>query len=148
MRWRSLLRWKNALNCDYKNNNGRNFQFTKLSFIDFVLTERRSLSGKGPKSTGRKSSSCRFSFPAERNANHPLQAQWFLRVTVTVKMTGLFLQISRARCKAEHGLHSSLVLILHICSPRDHPVDANRFKLHLSKYKKATLNLRVFNIQE
>ena len=148
MRWRSLLRWKNALNCDYKNNNGRNFQFTKLSFIDFVLTERRSLSGKGPKSTGRKSSSCRFSFSAERNANHPLQAQWFLRVIVTVKMTGLFLQISRARCKAEHGLHSSLVLILHIYSPRDHPVDANRFKLHLSKYKKATLNLRVFNIQE
>ena len=86
--------------------------------------------------------------PREMPIIDPLQAQWFLRVTVTVKMTGLFLQISRARCKAEHGLHSSLVLILHICSPRDHPVDANRFKLHLSKYKKATLNLPVFNIQE
>ena len=34
---------KNALNQDYKNNNSRNFQFTKFSFIDFVLTDRRSL---------------------------------------------------------------------------------------------------------
>ena len=36
------------LNRDYKNNNGRNFQITKFSFIDFVLTERKSLSGKRP----------------------------------------------------------------------------------------------------
>ena len=69
VRWRWLLRWKNALNHDYKNNNGRNFQFTKFSFIDFVLTDRRSLSGKRPKSASGKSSSCRFSFSAERNAN-------------------------------------------------------------------------------
>ena len=27
------------LNHDYKNDNGRNFQFTKLSFIDFVISE-------------------------------------------------------------------------------------------------------------
>ena len=63
------LRWKNALNHDYKNNNGRNFQFTKFSFIDFVLTDRRRLSGKRPKSVSGKSSSCRFSFLDERNAN-------------------------------------------------------------------------------
>ena len=69
VRWRSLLRWKNALNHDYKNNNDRNFQFTKFSFIDFVLTDGRSLSGKRPKSASDKSSSCRFSFSAERNAN-------------------------------------------------------------------------------
>ena len=67
LRW--LFRWKNALNHYYKNNNGRNFQFTKFSFIDFVLTDRRSLSGKRPKSASGKSSSCRFSFSAERNAN-------------------------------------------------------------------------------
>ena len=57
------------MNHDYKNNNGRNFQFTKFSFIDFVLTDRRSLSGKRPKSASGKSSSCRFSFSAARNAN-------------------------------------------------------------------------------
>ena len=54
------LKMENALNHDYKNNNGRNFQFTKFSFIDFFLTDRRSLSGKRPKSAGGKSSSCRF----------------------------------------------------------------------------------------
>ena len=52
-----------------KNNNGRNFQFKKFSFIDFVLTDRRSLLGKRPKSASDKSSSRRFSFSAERNAN-------------------------------------------------------------------------------
>ena len=51
-----------------KNHNGHNFQFTKFSFIDFVLTDR-SLSGKQPKSASSKSSSCWFSFSAERNAN-------------------------------------------------------------------------------
>ena len=56
------------LNHDYKNNKGHNFQFTKFSFIDFVLTDRRSLSGKRLKSASGKSSSCRFSFSAERNA--------------------------------------------------------------------------------
>ena len=65
---RVVLRWKNALNHDYKNNNGHDFQFAKFSFIDFVLTER-SLSGKRPKSARGKSSSCRFSFSAERNVN-------------------------------------------------------------------------------
>ena len=38
-----------------------NFQFTKFSFIDFVLTDRKRLSGRRPKSTGGKSSSSRFS---------------------------------------------------------------------------------------
>ena len=57
------------LNHDYKTNNGRNFQFTKFPYTDFVLTDRRSLSGKRPKSANHKSSSCRFSFSAERNAN-------------------------------------------------------------------------------
>ena len=42
---------------------------TKFLFIEFVLIERRSLSGKRPKSARGKSSSCRFSFSAERNAN-------------------------------------------------------------------------------
>ena len=51
-----------------KNHNGHNFQFTKFLFIDFVLTDR-SLSGKQPKSASGKSSSCWFSFSAERNAN-------------------------------------------------------------------------------
>ena len=69
VRWRWLSRWKNALNHDYKNNSGRNFRFTKSSFIDFVFTVRRSLSRKRPKSAGGKSSGCRFSFSDERNAN-------------------------------------------------------------------------------
>ena len=69
VRWRHLLIWKNALNHDYKNNSGRNFPFTKFSFSDFVLTDKRSLSGKRPKSASGKSFSCRFSFPATRNAN-------------------------------------------------------------------------------
>ena len=59
----------NALNDDYKNNNGRNFQFKKFSSIHFVHTDRRTLSGKRPKSAGGKSSSCRFSFSAERNTD-------------------------------------------------------------------------------
>ena len=69
VRWRWLLRRKNALNHVYKSKNGRNFQFTKFSFIDFFLTDRRSLSGKRLKSARGKSFSCRFSFSAERNAN-------------------------------------------------------------------------------
>ena len=52
-----------------KNNNGRNFQFRNFSFIDFILTDTRCLSGKRPKSASGKSSSCRFSFLAERNAD-------------------------------------------------------------------------------
>ena len=69
VRWRWLLRRKNTLNHVYKSKNGRNFQFTKFSFIDFFLTDRRSLSGKRLKSASGKSFSCRFSFSAERNAN-------------------------------------------------------------------------------
>ena len=68
VRWRSLLRWKNALNHHYKNN-GRNIQFTKFSFFYFVPTDKRSLSGKRLKLASGISSSCRFSFSAERNAN-------------------------------------------------------------------------------
>ena len=63
------LKMEKLLNHDYKNNNGPNFQFTKFSFIDFVLTDRLSLSGKRAKSASGKSSSCRFSFSAARNAN-------------------------------------------------------------------------------
>ena len=40
-------RWKNGLNHDYKNNNGCNFQFTKFSFIDFVLTDRKNMQVNG-----------------------------------------------------------------------------------------------------
>ena len=69
VRWRWLLRWKNALNYDYKDNSGRNFQFAKFLFIDVVLTDRRIISSKQPKSASGKSSSCRFSFSSERNAN-------------------------------------------------------------------------------
>ena len=77
VRWRWLLRWKNALNHDYKNNNGRNFQFTKFSFIDFVLTDGRSLSHKRPKSASGKSSSCRFSSqPWEMLTPKPLNTQF------------------------------------------------------------------------
>ena len=64
VRWRWLLRWKNALNHDYKNHNGRNFQFTKFLFIDFVLADRRSLSGK-PAKIGKWQI-----FSAKRNANN------------------------------------------------------------------------------
>ena len=68
MRWRWLLRWKNVLNHDYKNYNSRNFQLQ--NFIYWLCpTDRRSLSGKRPKSPSGKSSTCRFSFSAERNAN-------------------------------------------------------------------------------
>ena len=66
-RW--LLRWQNVLNHDYKNNYGRNFQLKKFTFIDFVLTDSRSLSGKRSNSASGKSSNCRFSFSDERNAN-------------------------------------------------------------------------------
>ena len=58
LRWSEGSRWKNALNHDYKQNNGRNFQLIKLSYIDSVLTGRSSLSGKRPKSACGKSSSC------------------------------------------------------------------------------------------
>ena len=56
------------LNHNYKNNNGHNFQFTKFSFNDFALTDRRSLLSKRLKSACGKSSSCRFSVTAARYA--------------------------------------------------------------------------------
>ena len=59
---------KNTSNDDYKNNNRRNFQFTKFSFMDFVLTDRRSLSGKRPKLASGKSLRSQFSFSAASNA--------------------------------------------------------------------------------
>ena len=40
-----------------------------FNLLNFVLTDRRSLSAKWPKSARGKSSSYRFSFSAERNAN-------------------------------------------------------------------------------
>ena len=40
----------------------------KFSVIDLVLTDRRNLSGTRPKSVCGKSSGCRFSFSAARNA--------------------------------------------------------------------------------
>ena len=70
------LKMENALNHEYKNNNGRNFQFTKFSFIDFFLTDRRSLSGKRPKSARGNSFSCRFSSHWMRNFRF-LTEYWF-----------------------------------------------------------------------
>ena len=42
------------------------FNIQKLSVIDFVLTDRRNLPGKRPKSACGKSSTCRFLFSAAR----------------------------------------------------------------------------------
>ena len=53
---------------EMETNNGPNFQYTKLSVIYVVLSDRRNISGTRPKSAGGKSFSCRFSFPAARNA--------------------------------------------------------------------------------
>ena len=50
-----------------KTNNGPNFQHSKVSVIDLVLTDRN-LSGKQPKAACNIFSSCRFSFSAARNA--------------------------------------------------------------------------------
>ena len=51
-----------------KTNNGPNFQYTKFSVIELVLTNRRNHSGTRPKSACGKSSCGRFSFSAARNA--------------------------------------------------------------------------------
>ena len=66
-----LSRWKCVLNLNYENYNERNCQGSKFSFIDFVLTDRKSLSGKQSKSAmaSGKSSRCRFSFSAARIRN-------------------------------------------------------------------------------
>ena len=45
------------------------FGLQNFDVLTFFLADRRSLSGKRPKSASGKSSSCRFSFSAERNAN-------------------------------------------------------------------------------
>ena len=71
-RWRKVSRWKNE--SGLQNINGRNFQVTKFSFIDFFLTGRRNLSGKRPKSACGKFSSCRFSLSAARNR------EWYMSV--------------------------------------------------------------------
>ena len=59
-RWRKVSRWKNE--SGLQNINGRNFQVTKFSFIDFVLTGRRNLSGKRPKSACGKFPAADFPF--------------------------------------------------------------------------------------
>ena len=59
-------RWSTITETTY---NSRNFQFIIFSFIDFVLTDKRSISSKWPKLTSGKSSCGRFSFSAARNAN-------------------------------------------------------------------------------
>ena len=51
-----------------KTKSGRNFRYTKFSVIDLVLTNRRYFLGTQQKSACNKSSSCRFSFSAARNA--------------------------------------------------------------------------------
>ena len=46
VRWRYGSRWKNALSHEYRNNNGRNSQFTRLSFIGFIDEEIFQVNGK------------------------------------------------------------------------------------------------------
>ena len=48
VRWRSLLRWKNALNHDYKKkNNGGNFQLINFSFLTLSLPTKEVLQVNG-----------------------------------------------------------------------------------------------------
>ena len=51
-----------------KKNNEPNFQYTKLSVIELVLTHKKNLSGARPKSACGKYFSCRFSLSAAGNA--------------------------------------------------------------------------------
>ena len=51
-----------------RTNDGRNFQFTKFSVIDFSLPTAEIYSGTQPNSACGKSSTCRFSFWATENA--------------------------------------------------------------------------------
>ena len=60
---------KKCVGANCQDGKRRYFSFTKFSFIEFVLTNRRSLSGKRPKLACGKSSSSQFSLSAERNAN-------------------------------------------------------------------------------
>ena len=99
------------LNHDYKINNGRNFQFTKFSFIDFVLTDGRSLSGKRPKSASGKSSSCRFSFSAERNANTKATEYVTFGFSFSILVFLPFLSMNLTVCK-RYGILSVLAAII------------------------------------
>ena len=112
VRWRWLLRWKNALNHDYKNNNGRYFQVTKFSFIDFVFTKRRRLSGKQPKSANYKSSSCRFhSQPREMLTPKPLNTQ--LSVFILVYwFSSSFRKVWTSLSGSGYGVFSVLAAII------------------------------------
>ena len=65
VRWRYGSRWKNALSNEYRNNNGRNSQFTRFSFIDFIDEDIFQVNGK---SSYGKSSGYQLSFSAARNA--------------------------------------------------------------------------------
>ena len=62
------IKMKNALkHC--KNKHERNFQYKKFSVTDFVVNDRRNLSGTQLKSACGRPPNCRFSFSATRNAN-------------------------------------------------------------------------------
>ena len=99
------------LNHDYKINNGRNFQFTKFSFIDFVLTDRRSLPGKRPKSASGKSSSCRFSFSAERNDNTKATKWKTFGFSFSILVFFPFLSLNLSVCQ-RYGILSVLAAII------------------------------------
>ena len=58
---------KHVFQITTKTNNEPNFQYTKLSVIELVLTDKRNLSGARPRSACGKSFSCRFSLSAARN---------------------------------------------------------------------------------
>ena len=75
---------------DYINKDGHNFQCTKFSFNDFVLTDRGSLLGKRPKSAFGKSSSCRFSFSAARNAIKYVTFGFYHRILFFFSLLGKF----------------------------------------------------------
>ena len=99
------------LNHDYKINNGRNFQFTKFSFIDFVLTDRRSFSGKRPKSASGKSSSCQFWFSAERNGNTKAIEYVTFGFSFSILVFLPFLSLNLTVCQ-RYGILSVLAAII------------------------------------
>ena len=62
------IKMKNALkHC--KNKHERDFQYKKFSVTDFVVNDRRNLSGTQLKAACGRPPNCRFSFSATRNAN-------------------------------------------------------------------------------
>ena len=99
------------LNHDYKINNGCNFQFTKFSFIDFVLTDRGSFSGKRPKSASGKSSSCQFWFSAERNGNTKAIEYVTFGFSFSVLVFLPFLSLNLTICQ-RYGILSVLAAII------------------------------------